>query len=66
MDHLKAERVIYQNGIRDFWSFGQSETPKVELESAAVLSRMEFSSDVKTQNSVTPNPLSGQRHMSNR
>jgi hypothetical protein len=26
MDHRKAERVIYQNGIRDFQSFGQFET----------------------------------------
>jgi hypothetical protein len=25
MDHRKAERVGYHNGIRDFWSFGQSE-----------------------------------------
>jgi hypothetical protein len=28
IDHRKAERVTYQNGIRDFWSFGQSETQK--------------------------------------
>jgi hypothetical protein len=26
IDHQKAERVFFQNGIRDFWSFGQSET----------------------------------------
>jgi hypothetical protein len=25
MDHWKAERVVYQNGIGDFQSFGQSE-----------------------------------------
>jgi hypothetical protein len=23
-DHRKADRVAYRNGIRDFWSFGQS------------------------------------------
>jgi hypothetical protein len=26
MDHRKAERVTFQNDIRDFWSFGQSGT----------------------------------------
>jgi hypothetical protein len=26
MDHQKDERVTYQNGIRDFWSFSQTET----------------------------------------
>jgi hypothetical protein len=26
MDHRKAERYVYRNGIRDFWSFSQSET----------------------------------------
>jgi hypothetical protein len=25
MGHRKAERVVFRNGIRDFWSFGQSE-----------------------------------------
>jgi hypothetical protein len=28
MDHRKAKRVAYQNGIRHFWSFGLSETQK--------------------------------------
>jgi hypothetical protein len=26
IDHQKAERVVFQNGIRDFRSFGLSET----------------------------------------
>jgi hypothetical protein len=26
MDHRKAERVVFQNGIQGFRSFGQSET----------------------------------------
>jgi hypothetical protein len=26
MDHRKAKRVAFRNGIRDFWSFGQSES----------------------------------------
>jgi hypothetical protein len=26
MDHWQAESVVYQNGIRDFQSFSQSET----------------------------------------
>jgi hypothetical protein len=29
MDHQKYERVTYQNGIRDFRSFDQSETRKL-------------------------------------
>jgi hypothetical protein len=29
MDHQKAERVVYHNGMQDFWSFGQSETQKL-------------------------------------
>jgi hypothetical protein len=26
MDHRKAKRIVYRNGIRDIQSFGQSET----------------------------------------
>jgi hypothetical protein len=59
MDHQNSEKVTYQNGIRDFQSFGLSET------SAAVLSRTEFSSDIDHQNSITSKPLRGQGHMSN-
>jgi hypothetical protein len=40
--------------------------PKIEFMSAAVLSRMEFSSDVDTPNSVTSKPLSGQSCMGSR
>jgi hypothetical protein len=29
MDHQKAERVTYQNSIRDFRSFSQTETQKL-------------------------------------
>jgi hypothetical protein len=29
MDHRKAERVGYRNGIQSFWSFGQSEAQRL-------------------------------------
>jgi hypothetical protein len=55
MNHRKVERVTYQNGIQDFQDFGLS-----EFKSAAVMSRKKFSSDVDSQNSVAPKPLSRQ------
>jgi hypothetical protein len=65
MDHRKAKRVSYQNGIWDFRSFGQSETQIWSSSQPLFCPEKEFSSDIDTQNSVTPNPLSGHRHMSN-
>jgi hypothetical protein len=29
MDHWKAERVSYRDGIQDVWCFGQSEIQKL-------------------------------------
>jgi hypothetical protein len=47
MDHLKAERVACHNGIRDFWSFGQSETQKLNSVQPPFYPEAEFSSEVE-------------------
>jgi hypothetical protein len=65
MDHQKAERFGYRNGIRRFWSFGQSEAQKLNPNQQWFCPEMKFSSNVGRQNSVTPKPLSKQSHMSN-
>jgi hypothetical protein len=46
MDHRKAERVFYYNGIRDFRSFGESETQKLSSVQPMFCLETEFSSDV--------------------
>jgi len=65
MDRRKAERVTYRNGIRDFRSFGQSETQKLSFVQPLFCPETEFSSEVNLQNSVTSKPLSGQSRVSN-
>jgi hypothetical protein len=65
VDHQKAERVTYQNGIHDFQSFGQSETQMLRSVQPLFYPETEFSSDVDRQNSVTSKPISGQSCMSN-
>jgi hypothetical protein len=56
MDHRKAERVDYRNGIRDFWSFGQSDTQKFISVQPLFYPKKEFSSEVDLQNSLTSKP----------
>jgi hypothetical protein len=53
MDHQKYERVAYRNGIRDFYSFSQSETQKFSSILPLFYPETEFSSEVNLQNSVT-------------
>jgi hypothetical protein len=65
MDHWKSERVGYQNGIRDFWIFSQSEGQKLRSVQPLFCPETGFSSDVDHQNSVTSKLLSGQGRMSN-
>jgi hypothetical protein len=55
MDHRKAERVSYHNGIRDFWSFSQSETQKLGSVQPQFCPEIEISSDLR--NSVTSKPF---------
>jgi hypothetical protein len=59
MDHQKAERVAYLNGIKDFQSFGQSKTQKLSSVQPFLCTETEFSSEVILQNSITPKPFSG-------
>jgi hypothetical protein len=65
MNQWKSERVSYQNGIRDFRSFDQSETQKLRSVQPLFCLKTELSSDVDRHNSVTSRTLSGQSHMSN-
>jgi hypothetical protein len=65
MDHRKAERVGYRNGIRSFQSFSQSKAQKLNPDQLWFCPEMKFSSDVSRQNSVTPKPLSERSCMSN-
>jgi hypothetical protein len=58
MNHRKAERVSYHNGIRDFWSFGQSETQKLGSVQLQFCPEIEISSEVDFRNSVTSKPFS--------
>jgi hypothetical protein len=53
MDHQKAERVAYRNGIQNFQSFGQSETQKLCAIPLRFCPEIEFSNKVDVQNSVT-------------
>jgi hypothetical protein len=65
MDHRKAERVGYCNGIRSFWSFGQSEAQRLNSDQLQFCPKAKISSDVGHQNSITPKPLSERSRMSN-
>jgi hypothetical protein len=65
MDHQKAERVSYHNGIWDFQCFGQSKTQKLSSPQPLFYPETEFSSEVDLQNSVNSKPFSGQSRTSN-
>jgi hypothetical protein len=65
MDHEKAKRVGYHNGIRSSQSFSQSEAQKLRSVLQLFCSETEFSSDAGHQNSVTSKPLIERSHMSN-
>jgi hypothetical protein len=53
MNHQKAKRVFYINGIRSFRSFGQSEAQKFSSVQPLFHPETEFSSKLDLQNSVT-------------
>jgi hypothetical protein len=57
MDHQKAERVSYHDGIRYFWSFGQSDTQKLSSVQPQFYLETEISSEVNFQNSVSSKAL---------
>jgi hypothetical protein len=57
MNHRKDERVVYHNGIQDFWGFGQSESQKFSPIQPLFYPETEFSSEVDNQNSITSRPL---------
>jgi hypothetical protein len=57
MDHQKAERVAYHNGIQDFWSLSQSETQKLSSVQPWFCPETEISIEVDLQNSVSSKPL---------
>jgi hypothetical protein len=59
MDHQKVERVVFQNGMRDIQSFGQSKTGNWRSVPLSFCPETEFSSDVDHQISVTPKLFSG-------
>jgi hypothetical protein len=59
MDHQKAERVSYHDGIWYFQSFGQSETRKLCSVQPLFCPETEISSEVDFQKSVTSKPLGG-------
>jgi hypothetical protein len=52
MDHRKAERVTYRNGIQSFRSFSQSEAQKFSSIHQLFYPEIEFSSEVNVQNSL--------------
>jgi hypothetical protein len=64
MDHRKADRVGYHNGIQKFWSFGQSEAQKLRSVLLLFCPETEFSRDIDRQNNVTSKPLSERSRMS--
>jgi hypothetical protein len=66
MDHRKAERVAYRNGIKSFRSFGQSEAQKFSSLQPLFCPETEFSSKVNLQNSVTSQPFVGLDWISDR
>jgi hypothetical protein len=59
MEHWKSERVGYRNGIRDFQSFGQSETQRMSSVQPQFYPETEISTEVNFQNSVTSKPFGG-------
>jgi hypothetical protein len=59
MDHRKAEKVSYRNGIQGFRSFGQSKTQKLSSVQPQFCPETEISSEVNLQNSVSSKPLVG-------
>jgi hypothetical protein len=59
MDHRKAEKVGYRNGIQGFQSFSQSETQKLSSVQPQFCPETEISSEVNLQNSVSSKPLVG-------
>jgi hypothetical protein len=59
MDHRKAERLSYHNGIRYFRSFGQYETRKLSFVQPLFCPGTEISSEVDLQNSVTSKRFGG-------
>jgi hypothetical protein len=65
IDHQNVERVAYQYGIRDFWSFSQSEAQKLNPDQLWFYPETKISSNISHQNSVTPKSLSERSHMSN-
>jgi hypothetical protein len=65
MDHKKAERVGYRNGIQSFRCFGQSEAQRLNPDQLQFCPEAKISSDAGRQNSVTPKPLSERSRMSN-
>jgi hypothetical protein len=65
MDHRKAERVSYHNGIQDFRSFGQSETQRLSDVPPLFCPETEFISEVDLQNSITSKPFVGWGWISN-
>jgi hypothetical protein len=65
MGHRKDERVSYQFGIRDFWSFSRSEVQKLNHDQLRFCPEMKISSDIGHKKSVTPKLLSERSYMSN-
>jgi hypothetical protein len=65
MDHCKDVGVVFQNGIQNFWSFGQSETGNRGSVMSLFYPDAGFSSYIDRQNSVTSKPASGQSRMCN-
>jgi hypothetical protein len=65
MDHQKAERIGYRNGIWSFQSFSQSKAQKLNSDQLPFYPETKFSSDVDRQNSITSKPLSKQSCMGN-
>jgi hypothetical protein len=65
MDHRKAERVGYRNGIQDFWVFGQFETQKLSSVQPQFCPEINISCEVDFENSVTSKSFGGQSFMSN-
>jgi hypothetical protein len=59
MDHQKAEKVGYHNGIQYFRSFGQSETQKLSYVQPQFCPETEIGSEVNLQNSVSSKLLVG-------
>jgi hypothetical protein len=63
MDHRKAERVVFRNGIWNLRSFGQSETGNSRSVLPLFCPGADFSSDVDRQTSVAYKPSSRHSHM---